>query len=191
MSFHLGVDDLLNVVLPAIGLVLLVTSVLILLHPRGSALNTKQHISGFGLELDVTVIAMLILIGGVCLLIGVYSHVTGLTEQNAQLRKDLDLAKTKDIRVRFVLTLDGVSKKADEPNLSVLQCTADYGHQGNETLLVGHGDKAGELAMHLNHMSPGVNVTIDCQDNMTQPPREWIATLPYGLEFRLPAALSK
>src|SRR5262245_23373446 len=72
--------------LPAAGLVLLVFGIRLLQRPD-AALNKNQKISGFGIELEVSVVTLLIVIGTCFLSVGAYVYLQNLQAQVTKYRE--------------------------------------------------------------------------------------------------------
>lgn len=113
--------------LPLLGIGIVVFCILSFFFPYGEKFKGKiQKIKGFGVDLEVSVLTLFIIIGVILSFSGVYLQIKDYEEQLYQVKKERDTVKERleeatRMEIKILVTLDGVSEN-NMPKLEDLQC---------------------------------------------------------------------
>jgi hypothetical protein len=172
-----------DLVLPAIGVGVIVFCIASFFFPFGQRFKeTKQTIRGFGVDLEISVLTLFLLIGFAFSLVGVYLHLSERSvealqrehdqavQQRDQAREELNRARQEQkAAVYGNLVLDGGD--LSEANPDDLECR--YRFQGNDVVANVHGGPGGPQIM-IN--DTGLNDVIEAVQLWQRNPRLLIGT---------------
>jgi hypothetical protein len=141
-----------NSVLTICGILVLLFCLMLIFTQRGAKFKERQILRGFGLELEVSVLTLLVLVGFTLSLASIYLQMTNyqsLLAKAEENSKSLELAlrQTSKFDAYVLVTLEGVNPR-DMPMLDDIYCqyyskqkggwskaTVENGVQGTEFLL--------------------------------------------------------
>jgi hypothetical protein len=118
---------LMSYILPIFGLLILLFCILSYIFPYGEKFKEKiQKIKAFGLNIEVSVLTLFIIIGLVFSCLGIYFYVNRYTAQISKYETQINKLNTKLVEAEekdivLIVSLDGVSEE-NEPSLTDLQC---------------------------------------------------------------------
>jgi hypothetical protein len=173
-----------QVVLPAVGILLLVLIVAALPFNISTAYKDKvQHIKAFGVDLDISVLTLLVLVALTLSLTGAFflsrdyeQRLAALSELPAKLSAldtahRVELARAKQVDVIALITLDGLDvDHAPEPK--ELSCTLRlHGGAGTKELEVSEGVLKAQYSVLLENLTAEERIrTLQCK---TKDGRAW------------------
>lgn len=125
---------IISLVLPLLGIMIVVFCVLSFFFPYGERFKDKiQRIKGFGLDLEVSVLTLFIIVGVVLSLTGIYLQVKRYEEQVKRYEEQVlsakeearvvreALAKAQKMRMKPLVVLEGIDAR-DMPKLADVKC---------------------------------------------------------------------
>ncbi|HEX8141179.1 MAG TPA: hypothetical protein VF553_01185 [Pyrinomonadaceae bacterium] len=148
---HLS-DLTINSFLTICGILVLLLCLFLIFTQRGAKFKERQILRGFGLELEISVLTLLVLVGFTLSLASIYLQMTNYQSLLAKAQensKSLELAlrQASKIDAYVLVTLEGVNSR-EMPRLDDIYCqyyskqkggwskaTVESGLQGNEFLL--------------------------------------------------------
>jgi hypothetical protein len=116
-----------SVILPLLGVGIVIVCLLSFLFPYGEQFRSKvQKIKGFGVDLEVSVLTLFIIVGVALSLTGVYLQVKGYETELQSAKKDRDAAEqalrlARKMQISAFVTLKGLSA-AEMPKLEDVEC---------------------------------------------------------------------
>lgn len=187
------------ILLPLIGIAVVLFSLTAFVRPFGVSLrDTRQKIKGFGLDLEVSVLTLFVLIGVTLSLSGIYlvtrdyeaklGELADYRIRLARAEEDFSraLAQARQIDVTALVTLDD---DGNHPAPSELRCELQlFGSPRGRPLSVESGIKPGQYAITIHSItSENVIRALDCQHAQTN--RTWTLEKfnPLAPEYRLSA----
>lgn len=114
-------------IIPLLGVGIIIFCILSFFLPYGEKFKGKiQKIKGFGVDLEISIFALLIIIGIILSLTGVYLEIKDYEQQLNAVKKEKEAAKialsqANQMEMRMVVSLEGVSEN-DIPELVDLNC---------------------------------------------------------------------
>ncbi|MBA3357584.1 MAG: hypothetical protein H0U18_16915 [Pyrinomonadaceae bacterium] len=126
------------------GVVVLFICIALIFTERATPLKTPQRIKGFGVELEISVLTLLVLVGLILSLSSIYIQVTGYQQQLISSQKQLDtldrevasarrqLEAAKKIDLTVFVNLEGVNNLAHNFGRLCVMCV----HHVDRTLLM-------------------------------------------------------
>jgi len=172
------------ILLPLIGILVVLFCLLALMLPFGAKIKDKtQRFKGFGVDVELSVLALFVMTGLVLSLTGIYlvtrDYETKLQEL-AQYKTRLERAevdfknaieRSQRFDVRVLLDLEGVSD-ADAPTPDQLICQVQKSRDKLTTVEVEPGYKPNQYAANLPNVSSDTRfIQMVCKDNTR---RGWI-----------------
>ena len=166
------------VLLPLIGIAIVLFALLAFVLPFGLSLkDTTQKIKGFGLDLQVSVLALFVLIGLTLSLTGIYlitqdyeSKIEELTDykvklQNAEHAFKQALAQARQVDVQALITLNDAGAEGS-PDPQKLRCKLFiFGDAQPRDLRVEKGIQKGEYSVWIDNMNAGTIIRrLVCED---------------------------
>ena len=186
-NLGLALHAVVELVLPVFGLAILVFSLAAMVFPFGHNLTTRppsQVIKGFGIDLQVSILTLLLIIGSLLTLSAVFflnrqydSTVQQLIESKARLAsaetafsKALDAARRIDIRA--LITLSGVVPES-MPLLENVECQYFvFGSNTPARVSVEPGIRSNQFTILLTDVAPSTQIDrLLCRDRQRQ--RSW------------------
>lgn len=127
-------DVLSRIALPVLGIMILAFCLLSFFFPYGERFKEKtQKIKGFGIDLEISLLTLLVIVGMVLCATGIYPQIAGyegrIASANEEARKakaETDvvreaLERSRIMRIQPLVTLEGVDATG-MPNLMDLKC---------------------------------------------------------------------
>lgn len=174
---------LIDVVIPFVGVVLILFCLLSYLFPFGERLRGKsQKVKGpFGIDLEVSPVALFFLVGGALCLSGAYLHyhdaekrLSEKDQELVELRKDYESKlATKQLDLETFLRLPGAETQSLDPNNLVSR----YKKNGPESPVEGvvtPGPQPGSVTITLRGVTPETSLRFVELEEKTAPHRKWI-----------------
>jgi hypothetical protein len=172
------------VLLPLIGICVVLFSIFAFVRPSNSLKDKTQRIRGFGLDLEVSVLTLFILIGLTFSMAGIYlvtreyeKKIEDLAGAKDDLKRaEIDFAhalrQARQIDVTAYVTLDG-SNDQGVPRPEQLECNLFlFGSQSPRRLSVGPGIQERQYQILIENLSQAVPIRLlTCQDTLTR--RAW------------------
>ena len=121
-------SQMIKLIIPFLGVSTIIFCLLSFFLSTGSKFTGKpQKIKGFGVELEISLLTFLILIGIILSLTGVYFEIKDYEQQLNALKQEREAAKfalsqANQMEMRMVVSLEGVSEN-DIPKLEDITCT--------------------------------------------------------------------
>lgn len=180
--------------LSVFGIIVLLICIALIFSRRATPLKAPQRIRGFGVELEISVLTLLVLVGFILSLSSIYMQVTGYQQRLAssadelkQLKSDMDstrrqLEAAKKIDMTAYITLDGVGSPNDMPKLADLTSRYYVHGQGDKPVQaeVSRGAEWTSLSLSLKNLTPETHIdrleVIDQKSN-----KVWVKTNFYPL----------
>ena len=136
-------------IFPILGVGIIIFCILKFILPYGEKFTGKiQKIKGFGVELEISIFTLLILIGIILSLTGVFLEIKDYEQQLDAIKQEKEAAKfalsqANQMEMRMVVSLEGVSEN-DIPKLEDIKCTyflpgSDQHIKADVIKGVGHG----------------------------------------------------
>jgi hypothetical protein len=185
------------ILLPLIGIVVVLFSLVAFVAPFGTNLKDKtQRIKGFGLDLEVSVLTLFVLIGLTLSLSGIYlitrdyeAKLNELSEYRVKLaRAEEDfsraLAQARQFDVTALLKLED---DGNHPDPADLRCGLRLFIGPTRPLTVEAGIKAGQYSVTIHSITQETVIrALECQHTKTK--RQWILEQfnPLSPEYSLP-----
>jgi predicted membrane protein len=113
--------------IPLLGFGIIIFCILSFFLPYGEKFKGKiQKIKGFGVNLEISIFTLFIIIGVILSLTGVYLQITDYEQQLNNSKKEeeaakIALAQANKMEMRVVVSLEGVSEN-DMPKLEDVKC---------------------------------------------------------------------
>jgi hypothetical protein len=173
--------------LPAAGLVLLIYGIRLLQRPE-AALNKIQKISGLGIELEVSLVTLIIAIGTCFLSVGAYVYLQNLQEQ---LKKYRDLAEAaQPISIPATLTLK-LAPPGTFPHFEDLTCeiVRDDPRENQPLEINPNALLSTDVASTIPNVKRDMTVNVRCIDRNPKTRRTWLAQKVPA--FNIPIALEQ
>ena len=183
------------VLLPLVGVAVVLFALLSFLRPTATNLQEKvQKIKGFGLELEISVLTLFVLIGMAFSLVGTYLVVQDYetkVRETAELKQELTgtkeafetaLRRSRQVDVTALIALDNLGDSVPSPQ--DLTCEVHVFNSQPRKLPVTRGIERGQYYVTLDNLSAGVLLQmLECRDVK----RRWTITRfnPLEPEYRL------
>jgi len=172
-----------SLLLSVAGLVFLFICLLLIAFNRVPTLKSPQIIKALGIELDVSVITVLVLVGFTLSVSSVYLQVKNYEGQIAETQAQLRALNSQLLhagRIGFTpfVVLQGVSKQEEMPRPSEVQCTyvlVDAGNtvRGNATVSTGVSPTSLQIALQDIPLSAEIR-HIEITEKRPSKPRTWV-----------------
>ena len=113
--------------LPFLGIGILIFCILSFFFPYGEKFKDKiQKIKGFGVDMEVSVLTLFIILGVILSLTGIYIQIKDYEEQLYRAKKEKDAVKealeqSKKMEMKILVTLEDISEN-NIPKLEDIQC---------------------------------------------------------------------
>lgn len=172
-----------SLMLSAAGVVFILISFLLVLFNRVPSLKTPQQIKALGVELDVSVITVLVLVGFVLSLTSVYLQVKNYEGQLANTEAKLDelnseLRHAGKVTFTPFVVLDGVSNPEKMPHVGDVVCTfvmVDGGNTVTRGAQVSAGAAANSLQVAMLDIPLSAEIRrIEISEITPIKPRTWV-----------------
>jgi hypothetical protein len=153
------------------GILLFLVSIIIMVSPLRERLTVIQSIQGFGVNLQITVLTLLILISAGLLSSGIWLQLRNIGGELESLRKEKEESekKAKDFQQRyedsttrkakFLLSLEGVNS-GNRPDKDSLTCTYDTGSADETRAEIISASSIGTHTLMINTQDLQENATI-------------------------------
>lgn len=174
---------LINTVIPFVGVVLILFCLLSYLFPFGERLRGKtQKVKGpFGIDLEVSPVALFFIVGGVLSLSSVYLHYHDAEKRLSEKEQELvDLRRdyesklaSKQLDLETFLRIPGAETHPLDPNNLVSR----YKKNGPESPVEGSvtaGPQPGSVTITLRGVTPETSLRFVELEEKTAPHRKWI-----------------
>lgn len=179
-------------ILPIFGIGIVVFCILSFIFPYGSKFKEKtQKIKGFGLDLEVSVLTLFIIVGVIMSFIGVYLQIKNYEQQLDNSRRGEEAAKialeqARKREITFVVTLEDVSEN-DMPKLEDTQCKyLLFGSDKPVRVDVTKGYRSDQFKIILRNLKSDAHIArLELEDLFAN--RKWIkeSFMPFEPNFRL------
>jgi hypothetical protein len=176
------------------GIIILLISIALIFSGRATSLKAPQRIRGFGVELEISVLTLLVLVGLTLSLSSIYMQVSGYQQQLSSSQQKLNLLSSdissaqrqleaaKKIDMTVYITLDGVSSPRDMPKLGDLVSRYYVHGQGEQPVSadVSRGAGSTSISLSLKNLTPETHIDrLEVVDQKFQ--RVWVKTNFYPL----------
>jgi hypothetical protein len=176
------------------GIVVLLICLALTFTGRATPLRAPQKIKGFGVELEISVLTLLVLVGFCLSISSIYIHLSGYQkelsaskEQLSSLKNEIDSARKQlEAARKFDMTvfvkLDGVNGRKDMPKLEHLRSFYTVRGQDEPIIAtVSRGVDSTSVRIGIKNLTPETLIerldVVDADDT----PRTWIMTQFYPL----------
>lgn len=175
------------------GVVVLLICIALIFSQRATPLRTPQRIRGFGVELEISVLTLLVLVGFILSLSSIYIQISGYQQQLTSskeelgtLKSEIALAKSQlEAARKFDMTvfvnLEGASNPSDMPKLGDLRSTYTVRGQSEPIqAYISRGIDSTNIRLTLKNITPETLIErLEVVDGKTQ--RVWVKTIFYPL----------
>jgi hypothetical protein len=166
--------------LTLLGALLLLACLALVFTPLGNRLKTPQKIKGFGVDLEVSVLTVFVLIGFILSLSTFYMQLRDYEAQLASARSQADtlrqsLAQAQKIEVYAYVSLEGIESVKEAPKLTDIHCSyLPHGQKDWINADVVPGKAPTNYRIILRDITPETNIeSMKCADQNPQTPRSW------------------
>jgi len=165
------------VLLPLVGVAVVLFTLVMFLRPNSANLHGKtQKLKGFGLDLEISVLTLFVLIGMTFSLVGTYLVVQDYetkVRETGELRQaltraseafDVALRKARQVDVTALIDLQDVGDRVPDPN--DLTCEVHLFNAPPRKLPVARGVDRGQYYVTLDNLSAGLLLLkLECRDS--------------------------
>lgn len=172
-----------SLLLSLVGIVILLACLVLIGLKRVPELRSPQIIKGLGLDLNISLITLLVLVGLLLALTSTYLQVRNYDEQLIEAERKTTglegaLSRAGKMNVNAIINFEGVSKPEDMPKLEDIVCR--YYVKSNdhdewiERAKITPGIYTLDLNLTIEDITPSSNIQrIELRDRNLQHPRMW------------------
>jgi hypothetical protein len=179
-----------SLVLAAAGVAFLFICLLLILFNRVPTLKSPEVIRAFGVELNVSIITILVLVGFVMALSSTYIQVRDYEKQLSDSRTQLDerdkqLRRAGKMTLTPLVVLTDVSKQNPMPKISEVFCTYTLVDGGNvvpgNSCVVSAGIAEASFQITLEDIPTSAEIRlVEIKEKDPKNPRTWVTKKPVG-----------
>jgi len=166
MNFSATTNQTTTLILSLVGVLILFICLVLILTNRAPAINVHQKIKGFGLDMDVSLITILVIVGLVLALSSAYVQLRDFQRDLESIRQEnaglnIRLAHAGKSRVTLLLQLDVDDGSDSLPNPTELYCKYylnDYDYEGWRTVDTINQGYADEYRLDLDDITSFTNI---------------------------------